>query len=91
LSFTPPEVPLAAPARASRAEVWLIALVAALGVLVALHRNGALASLLAATGQAASYAKLEAALGGPGFGTVRAVDVLVAKTPAAAGGVPSKR
>lgn len=91
LSFTPPDAPLVAPARASRAETWLIALVAALGLLVALQRNGVLASLLAATGQAASYAKLEAALGGPGFGTLRAVDVLVAKTPAAAGGAASKR
>jgi hypothetical protein len=81
LSFTPPEVPLPAPARASRAETWLIGLAAALGLLVTLQRNGVLQSLFAATGQAASYAKLEASLGGPGFGTVRAVDALVAAAP----------
>jgi hypothetical protein len=82
LSFTPPQVALAQPTRASRGEVWLIGLAALLGLLVTLQRNGALAALLASAGQAAGYAKLEASLGGPGFGTVRAVDALVAKTPA---------
>lgn len=81
LSFTPPQVPLV-PARASRAEMGLIGLAVLLGLLVTLQRNGALATLLASAGQTAGYAKLEASLGGPGFGTVRAVDALVAKTPA---------
>jgi hypothetical protein len=53
-------------------------------LLVTLHRNGALAALLASAGQAAAYDSLEATLGGPGIGTPRGVDALVAKTPAAA-------
>ena len=83
LSFTPPRVPLAPPARASASapELGLMGVAVLMGLLVTLHRNGVLATLLASAGQTASYAKLEASLGGPGFGTVRAVDALVAKTP----------
>jgi hypothetical protein len=70
--------------RGSRAETLLIGLAASLGLLIALHRNGAVAALFTSTGQAAAYNGLEATLGGPGFGTPRAVDALVAKTPALA-------
>jgi hypothetical protein len=96
-SFAPPAISLAAPVsiapplsppRASRAEPLLIALVAVLGLLVTLHRNGVLASLFASAGQATAYERLEAALGGPGFGTPRALDALVAKTPALTGSTP---
>jgi hypothetical protein len=89
-SFTPPAlaVPAYAPfapslpsPRASRAELLLIGLAALLGLLVVLHRNGALAALLASPGRPSAYDGVEAALGGPGFGTPRAVDALVAKTP----------
>jgi hypothetical protein len=88
-SFAPP-AHVAAPAsfasplrppRASRAESLVIGLVAVLGVLVALHRNGVLAALFASAGQAAAYDGLETGLGGPGFGTPRAVEALVARTP----------
>jgi hypothetical protein len=77
VSFAPP-LP---PPRASRAEQLLIGLAALLGLLVVLHRNGALLAVLTSAGQAAAYDGLEATLGGPGFGTPRAVDALVAKTP----------
>ena len=68
------------PSRPSRVESLLIGLAALLGLLVALQRNGALAALCASAGQGAAYGKLEAAWGGPGFGTPRAVDALVSKT-----------
>jgi hypothetical protein len=60
----------------------LIGLAALLGLLVVLQRNGALAALFASAGQAAAYERLESTLGGPGFGTPRAVDALVRKAPA---------
>jgi len=58
----------------------LIGLAALLGLLLALQRNGVLAALCGSAGQTATYVSLEAALGGPGFGTVRAVDALVGPT-----------
>ena len=61
-----------------------------LGLLITLHRNAVLASLFASSGQAAAYERLETTLGGPGFGTPRAIDALVAKTPAPRG-TPSSR
>jgi hypothetical protein len=82
LQVTPPE-PLS---RTSRPEQLLIGLAALLGLLLVLQRNGVLAALFASAGQQAAYASLESALGGPGFGTPRAVDALVrttTRTPAA--------
>jgi hypothetical protein len=52
-----------------------------LGLLVTLHRNGVVHTLLASAGAQSTYASLEAALGGPGFGTPRAVEALVKTTP----------
>jgi hypothetical protein len=68
--------------RPSRAEPALIGLAVLLGLLVTLYRNGALATLFASAGQSAAYGSLESSLGGPGFGTPRAVDALVAKSQA---------
>jgi hypothetical protein len=62
--------------RPSRREPLLIGLAALLGLIVILHRNGALAEIFASAGQGSAYASLEASLGGPGFGTPRAVDAL---------------
>jgi uncharacterized protein DUF4339 len=74
-----------APARASRAEFALLGLAALLGLLLTLHRNGALFTLSSAGAES-----LEASLGGPGFGTPREVEVLVKKasTPAAQASAP---
>jgi hypothetical protein len=69
------------PQRASRLELLLIAAAALLGLLVTLHRDGALHALMSGMGAERAYAGLEASLGGPGFGTPRAVAALVAKTP----------
>jgi hypothetical protein len=62
-------------------ESVLIGLVAVLGLLVTLHRNGVVHSVLASAGAQSAYASLETALGGPGFGTPAAVEALVKKTP----------
>jgi hypothetical protein len=70
------------PVRASRAERLLIGLAAVVGLLITLQRTGATHALFAAAGQESAYVSLEASLGGPGFGTPRAVDALVSKTPA---------
>lgn len=69
------------PARASRAELGLIGVAAVVGLLITLQRTGATHGLFAAIGQESAYAGLEAALGGPGFGTPRAVEALIGKTP----------
>jgi hypothetical protein len=58
----------------------LIALAALLGLVLALQRNGALAALFESAGQARAYVNLEASLGGPAFGTPRAVEALVTQT-----------
>jgi hypothetical protein len=81
--------PPASPPRASRTEPLLIALAAVLGLLITLQRNGVLASLFVSAGQAAAYERLETTLGGPGFGTPRAIDALVATAPKLAGSAPS--
>ncbi len=75
-----PALVRAQPARRSRAELLLIGLAAAFGLLVVLHRNGVVAQLFASAGQSAAYEGFEAALGGPGFGTPRAVEAQVKKT-----------
>lgn len=77
--------PAASPSRASRVELLLLGLSALIGVLVALQRNGALAALSVSAGQSSSYLKLEASLGGPGFGTPRAVEALVSQGSGADG------
>ncbi|HKY39273.1 MAG TPA: hypothetical protein VJN18_25220 [Polyangiaceae bacterium] len=80
-------VPFAPPAlapRASRGEILLIGLAVLWGLLVTLNRHGALAALFASAGQGATYAGIEASLGGPSFGTPRAVDALVTRMPAPA-------
>jgi len=51
-------------------EWVLIGVAALLGLLVTLYRNGVVHD-----------ASLDAALGGPGFGTPAAVEALVSKTP----------
>ena len=45
----------------------------AAGVLITLHRNDLLRPMASSAGSEAAYQQLEVALGGPGFGTTRAV------------------
>jgi hypothetical protein len=78
LPFAPPVVvapPLVQPSRGSGLETALIALIALVGLVVTLHRNG----VLQAVGAGSVATSIESALGGPGFGTPRAVEVLVSK------------
>jgi hypothetical protein len=72
--------PPAPPSKASRVELLLLGLAVLMGALVALQRNGVLAALSVSAGRGTSYLALEASLGGPGFGTPRAVDALVSPT-----------
>jgi hypothetical protein len=76
--------PFSPPTRTSRVEVALIAMAMLAGLGVSLHRNGTVQGVLASAGQTSTYENLEKSLGGPGFGTPRAVEVLLAKTPAVA-------
>ena len=62
-------------------ESVLIGLAALLGLVVTLHRNGIVHTMLASAGAQSTYTSLETALGGPGFGTPGAVEALVKKTP----------
>ncbi len=82
---------LAAPTRASRAETLIIAAAALLGLLVVLHRNGALAALFEGAGQGRAYASLEAALGGPSSATPRGVEALLSKSELAGAATPSPK
>jgi len=69
-------------------ETVLIALVATIGLVVTLHRNGVLQTLFTAVGAGSAATSVESALGGPGFGTPRAVEALVSKTSRAARPAP---
>lgn len=64
-----------------------IVLAAIIGVVVTLYRNDVLHAGARTVGQEAAYLKLEAALGGPGFGTPRAVEPM-AKAAAALPDLP---
>lgn len=78
LPFSPPVVvapPLVQPSRGSGLETALIAVIALAGLVVTLHRNG----VLQAVGAGSVATSIESALGGPGFGTPRAVELLVSK------------
>ena len=80
LSVPPLTAPVVLPPpRANRLELTLIGVAAALGLLLTLNRNGALAALFTAVGQQSTYQSLEASLGGPGSGTPRAVEALINK------------
>jgi hypothetical protein len=54
-----------------------IVLVALAGLIVTLYRNDLIHAGARTVGQEGAYLKLESALGGPGFGTLRAVEPLV--------------
>jgi hypothetical protein len=62
----------------SRAERWLLAVAALSGLGVTLYRNDVLHGLARSAGKEAAYFRVEAALGGPGFGTPRSVERLSA-------------
>ena len=69
---------------------WLIALAVLLGAGTTVYRNGLVRDLARSSGQEAIYGRLEAAVGGPSFGTPRAVEQLdVAASPVKAETTPA--
>jgi hypothetical protein len=61
-----------------------MALAVVAGLAITLYRNGVLRDLAVSTRQETAFLSLESALGGPGFGTPRAIDALPKATTAAA-------
>jgi hypothetical protein len=61
---------------------WIVALAFAAGVAVTLYRNDIVHAAARNIGQESSYLKLEQALGGPSFGTPRAVATMAAAAAA---------
>jgi hypothetical protein len=77
-SFRPMVVshrPAPAPSGGGAAGRFVIALALIAGVGVTLYRNDVLRQAALSAGQEKAYLKIEAALGGPGFGTPRAVQL----------------
>jgi len=66
-------------ARVGGSGAWIIVLSLIVGLTITLYRNAVVHAAASSMGQSASYLKLEAALGGPGFGTPRAVDTMTAR------------
>jgi hypothetical protein len=90
--FAPPPpsiAPLAAPSFSSGYEYrqsggggWIVAFAFAAGLAVTLYRNDIVHAAARNIGQEATYLKLEHALGGPSFGTPRAVETMAAAAAA---------
>lgn len=79
LSAPPLAVSIAPQTKPSAGGRWLVRLCVAAGVLISLQRNDVLFSAAQAYRQQDKFAQLEReTLGGPGFGTLRAVDQLIA-------------
>ncbi|HEX7670395.1 MAG TPA: hypothetical protein VF395_12455, partial [Polyangiaceae bacterium] len=79
-----------AKARQGTGGVLLLSLMSVLGFVVTLYRNDALLGLAHAAGLDASYLRLEHALGSPGFGTPRSLDVLRHVPVVAAAALPAE-
>jgi hypothetical protein len=58
---------------------WVIVLAAVVGLAVTLYRNDVVHAAASSVGQTATISKLESALGGPGFGTPRAVSKMTTR------------
>jgi hypothetical protein len=94
--FAPPPAsiaPLAAPSfssgsgyeyRQSGGGGWIVAFAFAAGLAVTLYRNDIVHAAARNIGQESTYLKLEHALGGPSFGTPRAVETMAAAAAAIA-------
>jgi hypothetical protein len=75
--------------RPSRFGAWLMAAAILAGTVVTLYRNDVIRDFAQRAGQEAAYARLEAALGGPAFGTPRSVEGSAPKTEVASMGATS--
>jgi len=88
-SFAPPSAPLStAPlartqySQRSSGGGWLVVVALAAGAAVTLYRNDLVHAAARSVGSEASYLQLEKALGGPSFGTPRAVEQMAAAAAA---------
>ncbi len=88
-SFAPPSAPLStAPlarteyTRRSSGGGWLFVVALAAGAAVTLYRNDLVHAAARSVGSESTYLQLEKALGGPGFGTPRAVEQMAAAAAA---------
>jgi hypothetical protein len=88
-SFVPSSAPLStAPlarteySRRSSGGGWLVVVALAAGAAVTLYRNDLVYAAARSVGSEATYLKLESALGGPSFGTPRAVEQMAAAAAA---------
>ncbi len=77
-----------APRSSSGGGSWLILLSLAAGAAVTLYRNDLVHGAMRSIGQEGSFVKLESALGGPSFGTPRAVEQMAAATAAITAAAP---
>ncbi len=73
IAFTLP----APPPRAGAGERWLPRLALAAGLIVTAYRNEFISDLARSADQAGAFEQLQGRLGGPSFGTVRAVESLL--------------
>jgi hypothetical protein len=71
-------------ARRGGSGAWVVALSLVVGLAVTLYRNDVVHAAASSMGQTATFMKLESALGGPGFGTPRAVEKMMTRPKAEA-------
>jgi hypothetical protein len=87
---TPFTAPLAPPlgvfedtaprARSGGSGGWVVVLSVVVGLAVTLYRNDVVHAAAISMGQTGTFLKLESALGGPGFGTPRAVEKMMTRS-----------
>jgi len=77
-----------APGSRSGGGSWVILLSLAAGAAVTLYRNDIVHAAMHSIGQEGTFVKLESALGGPSFGTPRAVQQMAAAAAAVTASVP---
>lgn len=65
--------------RASGSGAWVVVLSVVVGLAVTLYRNDVVHAAASSVGQTGTFLKLESALGGPGFGTPRAVEMMMTR------------
>ena len=75
------DIPIPAPRqRSSRAGSFILLLAGLCGLGVTLYRNDVLRDAARSAGQTGLYSRLEAAVGAPGFGTLRSIEAMTASS-----------
>lgn len=65
--------------RSGGSGAWVVVLSVVVGLAVTLYRNDVVHAAASSVGQTGTFLKLESALGGPGFGTPRAVAMMMTR------------